>query len=79
MALLLFFLSAYWFDLFPKRCVVVLLAGGQVFYRYLNFQKMYTRFQGDYVIPLFTKGSFQSYLFLRNRIDVNRTALNLPH
>lgn len=26
-----FFLSAYWFDLFPKRCVVVLLAGGQVF------------------------------------------------
>ena len=70
--------TLYWFYLFPESFAVVLLVRGQVWY--LNFQKIYPTSQEDYgTLFLFTQRSFHWHLFLRKRIDVNETVLNLPH
>ena len=69
--------TLYWFYLFPESFAVVLLVRGQVWY--LNFQKIYPTFQGDYGTLLSTQRSFHWHLFLRKRIDVNEIVLNLPH
>jgi len=70
--------ALYWFYLFPESFAVVLLVRGQVWY--LNFQKIYPTSQEDYgTLFLFTQRSFHWQLFVRKRIDVNETVLNLPH
>ena len=70
--------ALYWFYLFPESFAVVLLVRVQVWY--LNFQKNLSNFSRRlWYSFLFTQRSFHWHLFVRKRIDVNETVLNLPH